>query len=308
MNGIISVLKPPGMTSHDVVAVIRRLLGVRAVGHTGTLDPGAAGVLPVCVGTATRVAEFISASGKAYRAEVTFGFTTDTLDGFGRVTSRQAVRATYEEALAVIPALTGRVKQVPPMVSAVKHGGKKLYELARQGKEVEREPREVLIEEIRPVAYNWEQEFPSILFDVSCSKGTYIRTLCADWGNNLGSGACMTYLLRTRSGSFKLDRAWTLEELAQAVEQGDWSFLLPSDRGLEHLTALTVKEHRVKALLNGLSLAAVDYSGTFPQDSGHWVKLYGPRGDFLALGLSDEQGQIRPKKVFGCETDAEERS
>ncbi len=308
MDGIISVLKPPGMTSHDVVAVLRRLLGVRAVGHTGTLDPGAAGALPVCVGKATRVAEFIAATGKAYRAEVTFGFTTDTLDGFGRVTSRQAVRATYEEALALIPALTGRVEQVPPMVSAVKYGGKKLYELARQGQEVERRPREALIEAIRPVAYNWKQEFPSILFDVFCSKGTYIRTLCADWGDKLGSGACMTYLLRTRSGSFSLDTAWTLEELTQAVQQGDWSFLLPADRGLEHLSALTVKEHRIRALLNGLSLAAPDYSGALPQAPGNWVRLYGPEGDFLALGLSDEQGQIRPKKVFGFETGAEERS
>lgn len=301
MNGIINVLKPPGLTSHDVVAYLRRLLRTKDIGHTGTLDPGVAGVLPVCAGTATRIAEFITESGKAYRAEITFGVTTDTQDGFGNITQQAPVKAEYAAALALIPMFTGRIRQVPPMVSAVKRGGKRLYELARQGLEVERPSREVTIEQILPVSYNWNKEFPTILFDVTCSKGTYIRTLCADWGARLGCGAHMSYLLRTCSGSFALAEAWTLEELAEAVGNGDYGFLLPVDRGIRHLPALKVRDHRVKALLNGLSLGPKDY--IFDSNSSWereaWVRLYGPAGDFLALGLINDSGHVRPKKVFG---------
>jgi len=301
MNGIINVLKPPGMTSHDVVAYLRRLLGTKAVGHTGTLDPGVAGVLPICLGNATRVAQFISENGKSYRAEVMFGIATDSQDGFGVVLDKSKVSAEYEDAAALISLFVGRIKQVPPMVSALKSGGKRLYELARQGIEVDRPSREITIEHISPVSYNWNKDFPTILFDVSCSKGTYIRTLCADWGEKLGCGAHMSYLLRTRSGPFTLESAWTLEELAEAAANQDYGFLLPSDRGIGHLPALEVREHRIKPLLNGLSLGPKDYIVKENHLSGAsetWVRLYGPTGDFLALGLLNDTGHIRPKKVF----------
>lgn len=307
MNGIINVLKPPGMTSHDVVAYLRRLLQIRAIGHTGTLDPGVAGVLPVCVGTATRVAEFVSAAGKTYRAELTLGITTDSLDGFGRILERRPVHITYDQTIAAIPSFTGWIKQIPPMVSAVKKGGRRLYEFAREGREIAREARDVFITRITPLAAKWNREFPCLLFDVDCSKGTYIRTLCADWGDWLGCGGHMSYLLRTRSGPFTLDEAWTLEELRQAVDTANYRFLLPLDSGLGYLPKAIVAEHRVTPLLNGLSLAASDYrlaedragltDSTDSTDS-QWVRLYSSDGCFLALGLWQSSGEIRPKKVF----------
>ncbi len=299
MNGIINVLKPPGMTSHDVVAYLRRLLTTKTVGHTGTLDPGVAGVLPICVGTATRVAEFITDAGKAYRAEITFGITTDTQDSFGRVTAARSVAVSYLEAIEPATLFLGWIKQTPPMVSAVKSGGKRLYELARQGKEVERQAREVFIEKIRPVSFQGERENPSLVFDVSCSKGTYVRTLCADWGTRLGCGAHMSYLVRTRSGPFTLGDAWTLEELAAHVEVGNTGFLQPLDCALTHLPGLLLKEERVAAALNGLALRPRDYEylpGS--RQTEGWSRLYSPGGEFLALGIREPSGNVKPKKVF----------
>jgi len=288
------------MTSHDVVAYLRKLLGTKSIGHTGTLDPGVPGVLPVCVGTATRVAEFLTEAGKAYRAEVTFGISTDTQDGFGRVVEKKPVYATYAEAISLIPAFTGWIKQIPPMVSAVKYGGKKLYELAREGKDVERQYRDVFIERIDPLWHDWDSEYPRITFDTTCSKGTYIRTLCADWGERLGCGGHMSYLLRTRSGPFSLPDAWTLEDITRGVSLGDTGFLIPPDQGVAHFPNLRVQESRIKALLNGLSLGPRDYSVEqgYLDGSEQWVRLYGPEGDFLALGLWETTGHIRPKKVF----------
>ena len=300
MDGIINVLKPPGMTSHDVVAYLRRLLQTKTIGHTGTLDPSVPGVLPVCMGKATRMAEFVTAGGKNYRVEITFGITTDSQDSFGKVVTQRPVDFSAQDALNVLPAFTGKIKQTPPMVSAVKVGGKKLYELARQGLEIERPAREVVIAQITPIEVNWQGDYPTIMFDVVCSKGTYMRTLCADWGDSLGCGAHMSFLLRTRSGPFDLADAWTLEEIAAAVTRGTSDFLQPPDRGADDLPRLVVAGHRVKALLNGLSLAAHDYyTADVTQDqAASWVRLYDQQGQFLALGLRDDAGAIKPKKVF----------
>jgi tRNA pseudouridine55 synthase len=299
MHGIINVLKPPSMTSHDVVAYLRRLLGTKTIGHTGTLDPGVAGVLPLCVGNATRVAEFLTEAGKAYRAEITFGISTATQDSFGEVTGVQSVKFSYAEALVSAREFAGWIQQIPPMVSAVKSGGKRLYELAREGKEVERAARAAFIEELRPVSHKWEQEYPSIMFDVSCSKGTYVRTVCADWGAKLGCGAHLSYLIRTRSGPFALDQAYTLEELALSVEAGKQDFLQAPDSGLTHMPALVLKEHRVAALMNGLSLGPRDYEYLpGPKEKEGWARLYSTQGEFLALGIQEPSGHVKPKKVF----------
>ncbi|OTA40349.1 MAG: pseudouridine synthase, partial [Symbiobacterium thermophilum] len=247
---MLNLLKPPGMTSHDVVAFVRRALGVKKAGHTGTLDPGVAGVLPVCVGRATRLAEYIAGSDKAYRAEITFGVATDTQDGFGEVVAEaDASHLTRGDVAYALTRFHGPIEQVPPMVSAVKVGGKRLYELARKGVEVEREPRRVFIHRLqlldfrpgpRPVAY----------IDVVCSKGTYVRTLAHDLGRFLQVGAHLSYLVRTRSGPFVLAQAATLEELAAGKAR-----LLPPAAALGDMPRVTVSGRAAARVLHGVAPA-----------------------------------------------------
>lgn len=223
MNGIINVLKPPGMTSFDVVGTLRGMIKIRKIGHTGTLDPGAVGVLPICIGKATGAIEYITGRDKVYRAEMTLGRVTDTEDSSGRLLSKTHVELTDDEIQKGIMTFIGRQLQTPPMYSAVKIGGVKLYELAREGKTVHREPREVIIHSLKMVCvtrFTDDDGYGGIkvLMDVHCSKGTYIRTLCADIGAGLGCGGVMSYLLRTRTGEFDLGSALTLEEISCLVQ------------------------------------------------------------------------------------------
>lgn len=222
LNGVINVLKPPGMTSHNVVGFLRRSLKIKKAGHTGTLDPGVAGVLPVCIGKATKTIEYMSADVKQYRAEITFGRSTDTQDGFGRTVSQSdASGLRTEEVEAALLRLRGRVSQVPPMVSALKHKGRKLYELAREGITVEREPRSIEIFEVRIIRCSgFGTPQPSVLFDVTCSKGSYVRTICHDIGQQMGCGAYMSFLVRTGTGRFLIADSYTLEEIAELSEKG----------------------------------------------------------------------------------------
>jgi tRNA pseudouridine55 synthase len=248
MDGILNLLKPPGMTSHDVVNVVRRALGVKKVGHTGTLDPGVAGVLPICVGKATRLAEFVTGEDKAYRAEITFGIETDTQDSFGQITSRRdGSHLTKGDVAYALLKFQGTISQVPPMVSAIKVKGKRLYELAREGVEVERAPRPITIYraqllDFRPGAH------PLAFVDVVCSKGTYIRTIAADLGAALGVGAHMSYLVRTRSGSFTLAEAATLEELMAGQAP-----LLAPVAALGSMLRVTIADHLVARLKFGVA-------------------------------------------------------
>lgn len=254
MDGIINVLKPPGMTSHDVVQFIRRTLKIRKVGHTGTLDPGVAGVLPVCLGKATKVAQYVTDSGKNYRAEITFGTTTSTQDKFGEIINEaDASLLTEENINAVINEFQGTILQVPPMTSAKRHQGKKLYELAREGLVVERALRPVQIYGIRPVRIYITEVFrPKALFDISCSKGTYIRTICHDIGERLGCGAFMSFLIRTGSGPFLLEKAITLEEISQLAAAGRiGEILFPLETALRHLPFVLVKPATVQSVQNG---------------------------------------------------------
>ena len=213
INGILVVNKPVGMTSHDVVNFMRRLTGLSKVGHAGTLDPIATGVLPVCLGVATKVTGMLQNSDKIYRAELVLGMTTDTYDCEGEVLTECAVTCTEKEIIDTILSFQGEQEQIPPMYSAIKQNGKKLYELARKGIEVERKPRKVKISAISVL--NVDMENHTVNIEVECSKGTYIRTLCDDIGKKLKVGAYMNRLQRTKSYNFTLDQSYTLDEIKQ---------------------------------------------------------------------------------------------
>ena len=215
MDGIFNVLKPPGMTSHDVVGALRKILHMKKIGHGGTLDPLAAGVLPVFTGMATRFLEYAAHEEKSYRAELTFGFQTDTGDTEGAVIAESPVRdLTAEEIEAALASFRGEGTQIPPMYSAISVGGTKLYKLARQGIEVKREPRPITLYELEKVDYTGK----TLVFDVTCSKGTFIRTLCEDLAAKLGMKGTMSFLLRRRAGVFRLEDAHTLQEVAADPE------------------------------------------------------------------------------------------
>lgn len=215
MDGIFNVLKPPGMTSHDVVGALRKILHMKKIGHGGTLDPLAAVVLPVFTGMATRFLEYAAHEEKSYRAELTFGFQTDTGDTEGAVIAESPVRdLTAEEIEAALASFRGEGTQIPPMYSAISVGGTKLYKLARQGIEVKREPRPITLYELEKVDYTGK----TLVFDVTCSKGTFIRTLCEDLAAKLGMKGTMSFLLRRRAGVFRLEDAHTLQEIAADPE------------------------------------------------------------------------------------------
>jgi len=277
------------MTSHDVVQYFRRLLGERRVGHTGTLDPGAAGVLPLAVGRATRLAEFLLALGKSYRFEITLGVTTDTLDASGRVTSEAPTGVTARDLEGVLPAFTGRIKQVPPMVSALKRQGARLHTLARKGMEIEREPREVVIYSLDVVGF-FPGEHPRALVDVSCSSGTYVRVLCQDMGEALGCGAHMSFLVRTASGPFSLGDAILLEEAAEMAKAGRAQEMLePMERGVAHLPEVQVPWDEIGMIATGRSPSQASPDGL--------VRLVSPGGRLLAVA-EGSQGKAKPRKVF----------
>ena len=247
MDGIINVKKEAGMTSHDVVFKLRKILGTKKIGHGGTLDPDVVGVLPIAVGKATRMVEFMQDEGKVYEGEITLGFSTTTEDASGEVVERTPVEAPLDAAEVdrMIAQMVGEIEQVPPMYSAVKVNGRKLYEYARAGEEVERPVRQVTIYEFtRTSEISYEESLARFRFRVKCSKGTYIRTLSVDLGQKLGYAAHMSHLTRTSAAGLSLEDALTLEEVAEKVAQGDLSFLHPLEIGTGDLekVELTVEE------------------------------------------------------------------
>ncbi|MCL2545396.1 MAG: tRNA pseudouridine(55) synthase TruB [Clostridia bacterium] len=264
MNGFINVCKPPGMTSSGVVVTLRRLLpkGTR-VGHAGTLDPEAAGVLPIMIGKAARLFAYLVDKEKAYVAALRLGVITDTRDGEGAVLASNRARPTDAEIRAALPRFVGTIWQVPPVYSALKRGGKRLYALARAGEDVQVEPRQVTVYEIVMERRLGEDE---ALLTVRCGKGTYIRSLCHDIGEALGCGAHMGFLLRTRSGVFALEDACTLEELRSA---GDLAArLLPMDAPIGHLPAARALPTAIAACRNGNPLRAAQLEGGLPESEG----------------------------------------
>jgi len=273
VKGVINVLKPPGMTSHDVVNFLRRLFQIKKIGHSGTLDPAAAGVLPVFIGKAAKAIEFFMDDDKEYIAEMRFGVTTDTGDLDGNVTNISKVNITKSHLEETLKQFTGEISQVPPMYSAVRYKGKKLYELARKGIVVERKPRNVKIYSLDLIDYSHD----TAIVKVACSKGTYIRTLCEDIGNMLGCGACLSCLVRTSSGPFKIENSFTLEEIQDAVLNGKLDdVLLPVDRFLEKMPKVNL---------------AVDKEGFFSK--GKMIN-----GDFQFLNDIDTLVRVYNNKEF----------
>ena len=249
MDGIFNIYKEKGFTSHDVVAIVRRTIHMKKVGHTGTLDPDAEGVLPVCVGKATKLSDVIMDGRKSYRAMLRLGMTTTTEDASGEVLETKEVDFNEDKIREVVASFIGKLEQVPPMYSAVKVNGKKLYELAREGKEIERKSRTIEVYDIRI-----RQFLPPdrVEIDVDCSKGTYIRTLCSDIGKALGCGGHMAELLRTRTGAFSLENAIKLDELKTLAEQEKVeTVLLTMEEALEGFPVVKVSEKSQKFLYNG---------------------------------------------------------
>lgn len=250
-NGVLNVYKEAGFTSHDVVAKLRGICGQKKIGHTGTLDPDAVGVLPVCLGNATKLCDLLAGETKEYEAVLLLGKVTDTQDLSGTVLEEHEVTADEKEAEAAVLSYIGNYEQIPPMYSALKVNGKKLYELARAGKEVERQARPVQIFSIRIL----KTELPEITFRVECSKGTYIRTLCHDIGQKLGCGGAMKSLKRTRVGRFPIEEARTLGELERLAKEGRLEeALIPVEELFSHCPRITVKPEFERLVRNGNEL------------------------------------------------------
>ena len=282
MDGIVNILKPPGMTSHDVVAFVRRCTKIKKVGHTGTLDPGAVGVLPICIGKATKVSDLIMAEEKEYRAEVKLGVTTDTQDSYGEILEQKKVIADEQSIRNVIAGFIGTIEQVPPMYSAIKINGQKLYELARQGIEIERKSREVIIHDIKIIKIDLENN--RVLIHVKCSKGTYIRTLCYDIGEKLGCGAHMSFLLRTRSGQFDIDGTITVEEMEQHSSEGTMEQLLfPVDSVFESYNRISVDTAVETKIRNGNEIPIDRLKSENKYSLGDTLRVYNSNSDFLCL-------------------------
>jgi tRNA pseudouridine55 synthase len=282
MDGFLNINKPGGWTSHDVVARLRSLLKVKKVGHTGTLDPAATGVLPICLGRATKLARLLTGTDKEYCAVMRLGETTDTQDGTGKVLVRRAADGLTEDRVRdVLVSFRGEIRQVPPMYSAVKVDGQPLYKAARAGREVERAARPVIIRRLDLI----RMEGSDVTLEVTCSKGTYIRTLCADVGERLGVGAHLHHLVRTRSGPFRIEEAMTLSDVETAVQEGRiLERLLSAARVLKDFPSVSVTHQGARLLLHGapIGLQAV---GRLPKEfkTGQSILVYNAAGDLIAL-------------------------
>jgi tRNA pseudouridine55 synthase len=300
LEGILPVLKPVDFTSHDVVAKVRRFTGVKRIGHTGTLDPKVTGVLPLCIGRATRVVEYVQDLPKEYEAVLTIGLSTDTEDMTGQITERASqVHVTRDDIERAVRSFQGEIEQIPPMYSAVKVGGRRLYEMARQGIEVERKPRKVEIYRIEILQLLLDQPYPEISFRVSCSKGTYIRTLCADIGRALGYPAVMSRLVRTATGPFTLDHCLSLDEIAELAAGGRLQDrLMPADQALSHLPVLHLSERLSVFALQGRTVRLDDLDQLEAADETI-CRAYGPEDKFLGIFRLDPQAlSLKPEKVF----------
>ena len=290
LNGFINVNKDSGATSHDVIGALRRVLRFRKIGHSGTLDPRATGVLPVCLGKATRLAEYIVQCRKKYRAVIVFGVETDSYDADGVIISEKACpELSKKQVISALGQFAGEIEQVPPMFSALKRNGQPLHQLARQGIEVERPARRVTIYETEIIDYI-AGDYPLLTVDISCSKGTYIRSLAHDLGSVLNVGASLNALTRVQSGAFTLENAFTLDEIAAMVAVGDYGFLLPMDYGISHLPQVEVDE---------ASLNRVQCGNSVPVDSAECevCRVVSAGGELLGMGRV-ESGLLIMDKVF----------
>lgn len=296
INGIINIYKEKGYTSHDVVARLRGICRQKKIGHTGTLDPDAQGVLPVCFGSATRLCEMLTDKEKEYIATMQLGLTTDTQDSSGIVLERRDVTVSETDIRNVIAGFCGRQKQIPPMYSAIKVNGKKLYELARAGIEIERLPREITIHKIEIVSVVRCE----IKIKVSCSKGTYIRTLCHDIGQVLGCGAVMTELCRTRSGQFVLEESLLLSQIEQYVKEGTIDqYCITTEEVFALLSPVYMKEEYDKLLHNGNKFSILCVQRESDIEDMHEVRAYDSKGVFWGVyQYSELSDSYKPVKMF----------
>ncbi|WFD11724.1 tRNA pseudouridine(55) synthase TruB [Tepidibacter hydrothermalis] len=299
MNGILNILKPTGMTSHDVVSRVRRIANMKKVGHTGTLDPNAAGVLPICLGKATKIAELILNKEKTYIAELTLGIQTDTYDSFGEIIQKKDPSHINEEDIyAAFKKFEGEITQVPPIYSAIKVNGKRLYELARSGQtDVEIKSRKVIVKDIK--IKNIDKE--KVLFEVTVTKGTYIRSLCKDIGDELGVGAYMSFLLRTKSGNFDIQDTYTLEEIEQASEESKLQdCIVGIDYPLTNYERIDVKQSAYKAFSNGNTIYQKGLIINRKYYDEQLVKVY-IDDKFCAIGkikIEDDNILLKSHKLF----------
>lgn len=302
MDGIINIYKEAGYTSFDVVAKLRGIVRERRMGHTGTLDPQATGVLPVCIGKATKLCELLLDKEKTYEAVMVLGITTDTEDMTGTILTEKEARITEEDVRRAAQQFTGCYGQIPPMYSALKVDGKRLYELAREGKEVERKPRMVEIFENTPLAFHFTDDgyVESVTLRVRCSKGTYIRSLLRDMGEFLGCGACMKSLIRTQAGAFFADTAVTLSEVEQARDEGRLSeLILPIDSFLMKYPAVTVLPEFERYLYNGNQLNQNMLSEKIQPSDKDGFRVYDTTGVLVGLYLyRADRKQLHPEKMF----------
>lgn len=305
-NGILNINKPEGWTSQDVVAKLRGWLHIRRVGHTGTLDPMATGVLPVCFGKATRIIEYYDDDFKTYEAEMKLGMVTDTLDITGTVLETKPVDVSEDDVIQTIDSFRGWITQIPPKYSALKVNGKPLYKYAREGVEVEIKSRKIYVEEIQPVEVNLGEN--RILFRVTCSKGTYIRTICDDIGKKLGCGGTMTSLQRTQSGCFRVEDARTLPEILEMTDEELERCVIPMDETLVHLGRIELKSmESVPFYYNGreidtgyvnvLASPAVPEAMQKESRLGDKYRVYDPEGKFLGIS-SLRENTLYPEKVI----------
>lgn len=303
-HGMINVYKEAGYTSHDVVARLRGICKQKKIGHTGTLDPDAVGVLPVCLGNGTKLCDLLADKTKEYIAVLRLGVVTDTQDLSGAVLRRDYAEVEPELVKQVIASFQGELQQIPPMYSALKVNGKKLYELAREGKEIERKPRPITVYEIEVL----KEAHPEYTIRVKCSRGTYIRTLCHDIGQKLGCGGAMASLSRTRVGEFQIEQAYTLDQLQCLAEKGQLSrVIIPVEKMFEKLPFVSVKEEGYKGLKNGNQLKLEELQlekSSLKQDldqikDGQEVRMYDHKGIFYGVYSYRRQHRLFcPVKLF----------
>ena len=289
ISGVLVIDKPVGLTSHEVVQVVRRGTNIRRAGHTGTLDPRASGVLVILVGPAVRLSEYISASDKRYQAVIRMGAATDTYDADGRITNTSPVEVTEEEFESTLKTFIGEIEQVPPPYSAVKVAGRKAYEMAREGEEVDLEPRMINVYNLELL--EWAP--PEVVIDIYCSSGTYVRSLAHDLGEKLGCGAHLVGLRRTRSGRFTLRDAIPLRKLREAFETGTWyQYLIPAAEALSDWPAVELSAQQVEDIKHGHRVPAENSSTA-------WARGISEQGELVALMEFDAVAmEWQPRKVF----------
>lgn len=301
MNKIVSILKPTGMTSHDAVSIVRRITGIKKVGHTGTLDPDAAGVLPICIGRATKVSELILNKEKSYICELTLGASTDTYDSSGKIIYKADDDFVYneEEIKKALMSLVGEIEQYPPKYSALKVNGKRMCDLVRKGREDEivLKPRKVNIKKIEILGIDKNK----VRFYTECSKGTYIRSICYDIGEILGCGGHMSFLLRTSSGKFNLENSITFEEMEKYMQDGTLeNYMFDIDYTLDMYPKIILADNAIKYYVNGGIIESRRFEYSEYKEGDEYARVYS-RDEFLGIGKlksADGKVSIKSDKIF----------